>query len=157
MSTLPPPRYRIVERGRRLITIDTLTGQEIGLGASLANVDLAGARQTAAPPRNKTSSSLGAAPVTPVVASAASRSSALNPLQAVPAAPAGFSAGNVSPDKQGKIVGLIVFGFIAVIFLIATGLWFIPVLLMIVPQSRKAIVPVAKAAFSKYMGQAANG
>lgn len=157
MSRLPPSRYRIVERGRRLITIDTLTGQEIGLGASLANVDLAGARQTVAPARNKTSSSLGAAPVTSAVATAVSRSTALNPLQAVPPAPAAFPSGKVSPDKQGKIIGLIAFGFIAVIFLIATGLWFIPVLLMIVPQSRKVIVPVAKAAFNRYMGQAANG
>lgn len=27
---LPKPRYRVVERGRRLVTIDTLTGQEFG-------------------------------------------------------------------------------------------------------------------------------
>ncbi len=35
MITMPPPRYRIVERGRRLITVDTALSQEVGLAASL--------------------------------------------------------------------------------------------------------------------------
>jgi hypothetical protein len=32
----PSGRYKIVERDRRLVTIDTLTGQEIGLGGSVS-------------------------------------------------------------------------------------------------------------------------
>jgi hypothetical protein len=39
----PSGRYKVVERDRRLITIDTQTGQEIGLGGSV----------TAQPPSNK--------------------------------------------------------------------------------------------------------
>ncbi len=32
----PAGRYKIVERNRRLVTVDTLTGQEIGLGGSVS-------------------------------------------------------------------------------------------------------------------------
>lgn len=38
-SAPPPPRYKIVERGRRLVTIDALTGVELGLSAQLRGRD----------------------------------------------------------------------------------------------------------------------
>ena len=39
MLQSPPSRYKIIERGRRLVTIDTLTGQEVGLGNTLVSPD----------------------------------------------------------------------------------------------------------------------
>lgn len=35
MQGMPPPRYKIVERGRRLITVDVRTGAELGMSALL--------------------------------------------------------------------------------------------------------------------------
>ncbi len=35
MQSPPPTRYRIEERGRRLITVDTYSGQALGLSATL--------------------------------------------------------------------------------------------------------------------------
>ena len=44
MITMPPPRYRIEEKGRRLITVDGATGQRVGLAAHLSGDPVFGVR-----------------------------------------------------------------------------------------------------------------
>lgn len=160
MSNLPPPRYRIVERGRRLITVDALTGEEIGLGATLANVDLAGAKQTVAPPRNKGSSSLGAAPIATAREPNTHLATALSALPGEATQPPKALNSIMAPDKQaqqGKIIGLMIVGLVALGFLILSGLWVVPLALMIVPMTRKAILPMLADGLRKYLGQSTNG
>jgi hypothetical protein len=158
MMQSPPSRYRIVERGRRLVTIDTATGQEIGMGAWLPNVNLEGAKQTVAPMRDRNTVGKGDAPLQLVKAQIASAPSALSPLSTSPAgAPSERVKAIFSPDNQGKGIGLIVGAVMLLIFLIATNLWPVPLFLMLVPQTRQWILPKLKAGLLHYFGQDANG
>jgi hypothetical protein len=160
MMQSPPSRYRIVERGRRLVTIDTATGQEIGMGAWLPNVNLEGAKQTVAPMRDRNTADKGDAPLQLIKAQIASASapSALSPLSTSPAGSASERVkADFSPDNQGKGIGLIVGAVMLLIFLIATNLWPVPLFLMLVPQTRQWILPKLKAGLLRYFGQDANG
>lgn len=148
----PPTRYRVVERGRRLVTIDTHTGEEFGAG-------LRAASDPAAPRMGMMSAPPAAVPLSPLEAPAF-EDRYQEPDTRIEAEPPPLSEARsaLSPArpavtvklKPGGMLPLAVFiGVIVVIFLIATNLWVFVLIAMLVPQIRAAAFDKAKAAIRK--------
>ena len=122
---IPQPRYKIIERGRRLITIDMQTGSEIGTKAEApasASAEQGGAK-------------------------ARERGSALTPNVKVnrPAAE------SPSSDKSGRIGILIAAGVAAAIFLFFTGAWIVVAIALAVPPIRTAAFAAVKLAVQRFL------
>lgn len=157
----PPSRYRVVERGRRLVTIDTHTGEEFGAGLRAAS-DPAAPRQTMSAPPVMT-------PLAPPESPAFEdrEPEAEFRIEPEPAPLSEMRSSALSPArppvtvkiKPGGMLPLAVFvGVIVVIFLIATNLWIFVLIAMLVPQIRAAALGKAKAAIRKLKDdQAATG
>ncbi len=132
MITMPPPRYRIVERGRRLITVDTALSREVGLAASLPDDPVFRVAPVTAFTELRPHSHAGQPAYTP------SQSSLTAHL------PAGLSAGG---NRQGRWAALLIgaTGLVFVLFL--TNLWIIIVLMMLNGTTRSwlsgALKPIA--------------
>lgn len=143
MQSPYPSRYRVIERGRRLVTVDTLSGEEFGgVGAAPAPPPIQLEMQAPEPVRADIEASVARAPLSEAV-------SALSPTRP-----------QVSVKlKPGGMLPLAVFvSVIAVIFLISTYLWVPLLLAMLVPQIRAAAFDKAKAAIKKIKDdQAATG
>jgi hypothetical protein len=127
----PPGRYKVVERNRTLVTIDTLTGEAVGQRG-----------ERPADPR---------LPDAPLILKAAppERPSALAPPPRMPSS-------GVARDRSGRIATL-VFGAVALIaFLMFSGLWIFAAIPFLIPQTRAAIVKFAKEAIPRFIdgGQA---
>lgn len=143
MQSPYPSRYRVIERGRRLITIDTQTGQEVGgLGTM--------------PPPPPPQAVMEAPEPSPVEVEA--------PIARPPLSESRSALAPARPQvsvklKPGGMLPLAVFvGVIVVIFLISTYLWVPLLLAMFVPQVRAAAFDKAKAAIRKIKDdQAATG
>jgi hypothetical protein len=127
----PPGRYRIVERDRTLVTIDTLTGEAVGQHA--------GPVAEAATPDRGT-------PEPPLILKApeAERRSALTP-------PPRMQVPGIARDRQGRIVALVAGAIALVAFLMFSGLWIFAAIPFLVPQTRSAIVKFAKEAIPRFI------
>ena len=147
MMTVPPPRYRVIERGRRLVTLDSLHGVEVGLASLLQGdptfgisrptpaLEAAAAMPARMPVPQARAAPLEAPPVR-VIANA--------PHSSMP------SAASVAEAVQPGRVAVVAFGLLAItIFLIASSLWIGVVLLLWLPQSRGFILAGAKRAASR--------
>ena len=122
---IPQPRYKIIERGRRLITIDTLTGAEIGTKAEAPASASAGHGGT----------------------KASERGSALTPIvKAIR-----HTADTPSSDKSGRIGILIAAGIAGVIFLFFTGAWVVVAIALAIPPARAAAFAAAKVAIGRFL------
>ena len=144
---LPPSRYRVEERGRRLVTIDTHTGREYGADMALGPAPVRSqpvVARTAAPPTStdlvKQRSALSA-----VIAQVAARQP--QPVIAV----------KLKPGGAGKLIALVAGGLVLAVFLIVTNLWILVVLPLAIPQVRSFVLPRGMAALKKYLDQAATG
>lgn len=141
---LPPARYRVEERGRRLVTIDTRTGQEYG-----ADIGTAPAQKP------DTGSVTGAASKpAPTPRSALSALAANAPEQARTAA---TQQPQSKPGIAGKIALLATGSLALIAFLIMTNLWFFAVIPLAIPQVRTVVLAQGKAMLRKYLDQAAAG
>lgn len=145
MQSPYPSRYRVIERGRRLITIDTLTGEEVG-----------GLRAMPAPP-STTLDRPGSAEPEPASPRIEAPQIARAPLSET------VSALSVrrAPQKlqlSGKLPLVVAGGIALIIFLIVTNLWIFVVIAFLVPQIRAAVFAQAKTAIAKLKDdQAATG
>lgn len=149
----PPTRYRVVERGRRLVTIDTHTGEEFGAGLRAASDPVPRRTTMAAPPTlppvyeaPEPEQRIEADPAPPPLSEIRSALSPARPPVTVKL-------------KPGGMLPLAVFvSVIVIIFLIATNLWIFVLIAMLVPQIRAAVLDKAKAAIRKLKDdQAATG
>lgn len=157
----PPSRYRVVERGRRLVTIDTHTGEEFGAGLRAASDPAAPRSTLSAPPAppplppseppvfedRDSGPDFGIEPET--IPLSEMRSSALAPAR---------PPVTVKIKPAGMLPLAVFIGVIVVIFLIATNLWIFVLIAMLVPQIRAAALDKAKAVIRKLKDdQAATG
>lgn len=130
----PQGRYRIVERGRRLVTIDTQTGIEIDMLPSSSSRDLRGAVRTSTP---SPSSLAGSGQVS----------------SDQPDAPSAIDGRMNGPglDKSGRVAILLVGGLVVIVFLIASGAW-IPVTIgLLFPPVRAIVFVAAKTAVTRFL------
>lgn len=146
----PPGRYRIIERDRRLVTIDTLTGGEIGpIASQPASSDLLGGVR-------------GSILSVPAVAEQGSRPSALDPPQARPRAGLESATPEIgrlalSPQKANKIV-ILVTGFVVLaVILILTSLWPFAIVALVLKPSREFLWARIKPALNRYLADDSAG
>jgi hypothetical protein len=126
LDQIPPSRYRVIERDRILITIDTHTGLELGQR----------------PPVKLSADN----PLQPAAGPARSGQSALN---AAPRSP--NSSTGVSNDRTARVMMLVVAVVFSVVVLIVTSLWIPVVIALIIPPVRAAIWTAGKAAVGKFL------
>ena len=132
MLNIPPSRYKIIERDRRLVTIDTLTGAEMGAKA----VPL----PTESSPQSE--------------ADTISRVSALGPVLRAnrPSAPLTPSASAApTSDKTGRIALLVMAGIAGVLFLFLTGAWVVVAVAFAVPPIRALAFTAVKTAIGRFL------
>jgi hypothetical protein len=127
LESVPPSRYRIEQRGRRLVTIDTKTGQQAGLMPPPAGRDpLEG---------------IAAKPVGPK-----------QPLNfGAPARPPLAKLAVSNQGKPLKLMALVLLASMAALVLIVTSLWIPVIIALLIPQVRAALGPPVKAAFARFM------
>ncbi len=130
MITMPPPRYRIIERGRRLITVDTALSQEVGLAAALPDDPV-----------------FRVAPVT-ALAELRPHSHAGQPAYAPPQSSlTAHMPSGMSGNRQGRWAILLIAATGLVFALFLTNLWIIVVLMMLNGTTRSwlsgALKPIA--------------
>lgn len=136
MNTMPPPRYRILERGRRLITVDTATATEVGLASRLGDDPVFMVSPVTSLTDLRPHSHAGEAPFTPT------------PSQSAPQIIRAQMPGTAKPTAMTGRWAIVLAGCIAMIgFLIMTSLWIVVVLLLINGTTRgwlaKALKPLA--------------
>lgn len=143
----PPSRYRIVERDRRLVTIDTWSGQETGTAESSESASLEGR-----------STRLGAGPQDmgqgrALLGTTASQASAAAPSNApTNPGPWGMASKSLaSAERQTKIIGLVFAGLAVSAVLILTGLWIPAGIILLVPQVRNPVWGAIKPALSRFL------
>jgi hypothetical protein len=148
----PPSRYRIVERDRRLVTIDTWSGQETGTAASSEAASLEGrSLRLGAGPQNmgQGRATLG---TTASQASADAPSNAAAPNAVPKPGPWGSAPKSLaSTERQTKIIGLVFAGLAIGAILILTNLWLPAIVVLLVPQIRNAVWSAAKPALTRFL------
>lgn len=142
----PPGRYRIVERDRRLVTIDTQTGTEIGVTAAMAaqsdiitgssGMARSGMAETVGSSRP---SALSETVARPAVESNAARAAALRLA--------------MTPQKANKIVILITGVIVLAVILILTSLWPFAIVALVLKPSRDFLWERIKPALLRYLGE----
>jgi hypothetical protein len=144
MLQSPPSRYKIIERGRRLVTIDTLTGQEVGLGNTLvspdAPVDLPIQSAHVATPMESSSPVSSPVPPTPGVRRAPLRANEQN-----------------DSGRAMRTVHVVIAAIALIAFLIFTGLWMIAAVALFIVPVRQWLLSALKRAATRYIDQAAKG
>ena len=148
---LPPSRYRVEERGRRLVTIDTRTGQEFGADMALGSAPVRD-RMTAAPVSKMLERVGTDAPL--------SQRSALSAVTIAPAsgeARPSVAGLNLKPGSGAKLATLAAGVLMLAVFLIITNLWIVVVIAFAIAPVRSAALTLGKAALRKYLDQAATG
>jgi hypothetical protein len=133
---VPPPRYKIVERNRRLVTIDTWSGEVVTTG-SLAAARVAEESEFEEP---------AAAP------SPWAKQASLPPLaNANPARTSRNSQPQADNARAGKVMILVIAGIVFVLFLILSGAW-IPVgIVLLIPAVRTPIWNALRGAIGRYL------
>lgn len=134
----PEGRYRIIERDRRLVTIDTLTGKEIGSGGA----------QRASPPAMPQPHEVRteSAPPAPSLSALNAGSNAPRPglqpqAQRPERMPPSSNAQYARPKVGGRVAALMIGAIMLFFFLAMTGLWIFVVVAFLVPQVRQALLP----------------
>ena len=130
--SIPPSRYKIIERDRRLVTIDTLTGAEMGAKAK---------------PLPRALASQGDADTN-------ARVSALGPVLKAnrPSAPATPSASAATAsDRTGRIAILVMAGIAGLLFLILTGAWVVVAMALAFPPVRAVALTAVKTATARFL------
>jgi hypothetical protein len=136
LSRLPPTRWRVVERGRRLVTIDTTTGEGIGLGAILPETNL-DARPRDHQPRPAQRATLAA----PAKASVPIVKDSSRPVAVSATRSALPALSPASQNNANKMILLSVAAIFLLFMLIFSGAWvFVAVALFFAPV-RQAILP----------------
>jgi hypothetical protein len=141
----PPSRMRVVEKGGRLIVIDTQTGQPPLTAAQQqgGKDDFAAAdrspRETLRPVIDRVSS--------PTILMPPERRPAA-PEILRPTRPAKLAT---SSDRQGRVMMLVVGGIAASIFLIVTSLWVFVVVAMLIAPIRSFVLTAAKSAIKRFL------
>jgi hypothetical protein len=136
----------VEERGRRLVTIDTRTGQEYGADNGLS--------------RSPIPSSPIAPPPQPSVPKR--QHSALSALVVKATGNAGTPStkpaqSGTNPGLAGKLIVLVAACLFLTAFLIMTNLWPFVVVPLAIPQVRATVVTQGKAMLKKFLDQAATG
>jgi hypothetical protein len=129
MITMPPPRYRIVERGRRLITVDTMLSREVGLAASLPDDPVFRVAPVTAMTALRPHSNVGQPAFAPPQTSLTAR------------LPPGMSG---SSNKQGRWATLLIAATGLVFVLFLTNLWIIILLMMLNGTTRSWLSAMLK-------------
>ena len=126
MLNMPPSRYKIIERDRRLVTIDTLTGAE--MGAKAVPVPTASAPQSEAD-MNARVSALG------------------------PALKANRPSASTAPasGRAGRIAILVMAGIAGLLFLILTGAWVVVAMALAFPPVRAVALTAVKTATARFL------
>lgn len=127
---VPQGRYKIVERDRRLVTIDTLTGEEVGLGGAPKPVDQ---RSSATMPAVAGANQSGRAPAVPTPSPSPPLSS------------------DEHQGRTGRIMLILVGATALLIFLILSGAWIPAVIITAVPQLRTPIWKLLSGILSRYV------
>ena len=122
---IPPARYKIIERDRRLVTIDMLTGAEIGAKAVPLPTDSV--------PQNE--------------ADTATRVSALGPIVKA-SRPSATAPGS---DRTGRIALLVMAGIAGVLFLFLTGAWVVVAIALAIPPVRALAITAVKTAIGRFL------
>ena len=122
---IPPARYKIIERDRRLVTIDMLTGAEIGAKAVPLPTDSV--------PQNE--------------ADTATRVSALGPIVNANR-PSATAPGS---DRTGRIALLVMAGIAGVLFLFLTGAWVVVAIALAIPPVRALAITAVKTAIGRFL------
>ena len=143
---MAPSRYRVEERGRRLVTIDTLTGQEYGADDGLSRSPIP-------------SSSIAPLPQPSILPRQHSALSALavKATGNVEASSTKPAKSGTNPGLAGKLIVLVAACLFLTAFLIMTNLWPFVVIPLAIPQVRTIVVTQGKAMLKKYLDQAATG
>jgi hypothetical protein len=113
---VPPPRYKIVERNRRLVTIDNWSGQVVTSGSVAA--------------REAAAVDLEMAPAPPSPWAARTVSNA-NPDRNPPS--------SAESPRGSKILALTIGGILFVLFLILSGAWIPFLILVAIPAIRTPV------------------
>jgi hypothetical protein len=145
----PPSRLRVIEKGGRLVVIDTQTGQP-----PLTAAQQQGGKREFVPPASETRD---LAPP-PVMVSVSAPVTRVLPDRR-PAAPAMLSPrlpprSTSSNDRQARAMMLVVGGIVAVIFLIWTHLWIVVLVAMLIAPIRSVVLSAAKTAIKRFLGDA---
>lgn len=121
----PPSRYRIVEKDRRLIVIDTLTGQRNASADLPTMADLARTETVAAPAAPRPSST--SAPI----------STPRTKRQ---------TGGPATPNavSQARLIALVIAAIAVVAVLFLSGLWIAVVIALLIPQVRTPMLEVGR-------------
>ena len=143
-----PSRYRIEERGRRLVTIDTRTGRVYGADTA----------RDPAPVRREPVTVRTAAPaVSNSPTELRSALSAVNVTSAPDRTPPPPVSIKLKPGGGGKLIALAAGGLMLTVFLIMTNLWIVVVIALAIAPVRSAALTWGKAALKKSLDQAATG
>lgn len=144
----PPGRYRVIERDRRLITIDTWSGQECGTASSSesASLESRSTRLGAGPQASGNSRSANGSTASQASAAASTTSSSKpGPWGKAPSSLA-------ATERQTRIIGL-AFARLAIgAVLILTHLWIPALVILLVPQIRNPLWAATKPALTRYLG-----
>lgn len=143
---MAPSRYRVEERGRRLVTIDTKTGQEYGADNSLSR--LSKPSPVIAPPSRPSAPMKQQSVLSALVVKAAAN---VETLSTKPA------QSGKNPGISGKLIALVAAFLFLTAFLIMTNLWPFVVIPLLIPQVRTLVLTRGKAMLKKFLDQAATG
>ena len=143
---MAPSRYRVEERGRRLVTIDTRTGQEYGAdnGLSRSPIPSPSIAQLSPPSAPTSQPSVLSALVVKAIANPAKQPDKLPPSGA-------------NPGVAGKLIVLIAVFLLFTAFMIMTNLWPFVVIPLAIPQVRTIVLTQGKAMLKKLLDHAATG
>ena len=130
--SIPPARYKIIERDRRLVTIDTLTGAEMGAKAVPPS--------TTSVPQSEANTSSPVSALGPVLR--ANRPS-------TPLTPSASAA--PTSDKTGRIAILVTAGIAGVLFLFLTGAWVVVAIALAIPPVRALAITAVKTAIGRFL------
>ncbi len=143
---MAPSRYRVEERGRRLVTIDTRTGQEYGADNGLSRSPIPSSA-IAPPPQ----------PSVPTRQHSALSALVVKATGNVETPSTKSAQSGTNPGLAGKLIVLVAACLLLTAFLIMTNLWFFVVIPLAIPQVRAIVVTQGKAMLKKFLDQAATG
>jgi hypothetical protein len=144
----PPSRLRVLEKGGRLIVIDTQTGEP-----PLTAAQTQGGRTAfvAAAPEPEPEPAAVPDPEARAVFTTAMRSALDRKTASPPLSPLKPTRPASETDRQGRIVMLIVLGLISLVFLIWTGAWMIVLVALLIAPIRTIILTAAKSSVTRFL------
>lgn len=132
----PPSRYRIEEKGGRLIVTDTLTGQRN------ASADM---------PRFETGLSNRTTLAKPPSTTVKPTAPAASPWTMRTKGGSGSAPESPSNDRAGRIIMLVMLGLMLLAFLIWTGAWILVVFILFIQPVRALALAAVKQAVKRFL------